>query len=198
MKLIEIQKRLRDLGLVVFTTAEFQRASGLSWTGARKFLLRYTHRGIFWQLKRGFYALREPTVPHWLIANKLYAPSYISLDSALSHYGVIPETVYSITSVTTRITREFEACQMFFSYQTIKLKAYGGYRPLDRQGQTVLVAELEKALADFLYFVQLGKRDLNDRIAWRKVNKGRLMHYLKQFDRKKLINWSQNVIPKNL
>lgn len=198
MKLIEIQKRLRELRLVVFTTAEFKRATGLSGTGARKFLLRYTPRGIFWQLKRGFYACREPQVPPWLIANKLYAPSYISLDTALSHYGVIPETIYSITSVTTRMTREIEACQMLFSYQTIKLKAYGGYRPLAVEGQTVLVAELEKALADFLYFVHLGKRNLNDRIAWRKVNKVRLIHYLKLFERDHLVPWSQNVIPRNL
>lgn len=198
MKLIEIQKRLKDLGLILFTTAEFKRACGFSWTGARKFLLRYTRHEVFWQLKRGHYALREAALFPWLIANKLYPPSYISLDSALSHYGVIPETVYSITSVTTRITREFEACGMHFSYRTIKPKAYGGYRPISMDGQTVLVAELEKALADTLYFVHLGKKELNDRIAWRHVNKPRLKYYLKQFGRKNLIDWSQHVIPKNI
>jgi len=198
MKLIEIQKRLQELGLFLFTTAEFKRACNLSWTGARKFLLNYTDREIFWQLKRGVYALRGPSLHPWMVANKLYAPSYISLDSALSHYGVIPETVYTVTSVTTRITREIEACETHFVYRTVQSKVYGGYRPLILDGQTVLVAELEKALADTLYFVHLGKKDLNDRMVWRNVNPGRLKQYLKQFGRKNLVNWSQDVISKYL
>lgn len=196
MKLIEIQKTLKNSGLLVFTTAEFRRTCGFSWTGARKFLLRYTRHGVFWQLKRGSYALREPPVPPWLIANKLYAPSYISLDSALSYYAVIPETIYTVTSVTTRITREFEACETHFVYRTIKPSAYGGYQPLSIDGQTVLVAEPEKALADTLYFVHLGKKELNERISWRRINTTRLKKYLKQFGRKNFTDWSWNVISK--
>ncbi len=197
MKWIKVTKRLRSLGLVIFTTPEFMRATGFSGTGARKFLLRYTTQGALWQLKRGTYALREGFLHPWIVANKLYSPSYVSLDSALSHYGLIPESVYGVTSVTTRMTREFEACDTFFSYHTIKAQAYHGYIPLSIEGKTVLVAEREKAVADTLYFVHLGKKSLNERIFWKGINKKKLFFYLKQFNRKNFINWSQHVISNN-
>lgn len=195
MKLIEVTKRLRSMGLVIFTTPEFQRATGFSGTAARKFLLRYTAQGVFWQLKRGMYAFQEEGSLHpWIVANKLYSPSYVSLDSALAYYGLIPESVYGVTSVTTRITREFEACHTLFTYQTIKSKAYGGYLPVSLEGKTIFVAELEKAVADTLYFVHLGKKSLNERMAWGKINRKKLIDHLKLFDRKNLTSWSQHVI----
>lgn len=197
MKWIEVTKRLRSMGLIIFTTPEFCRATGFSGTGARKFLLRYTAQGAFWQLKRGLYALRENSLHPWIVANKLYAPSYVSLDSALAHYGLIPESVYGVTSVTTRITREFEACDTFFSYHTIKPQVYNGYVPLSIEGKTVFIAQREKAVADTLYFVHLGKKSLNERIFWKGVNKKKLLLFLKQFNRKNLVNWSQHVISNN-
>lgn len=197
MKLLEIQKTLRNAGLKVFTTAEFQRATGMSASASRKCLLRYTHLDFFWQVKRGLYALREGDSAHlWVIAQKLYRPSYLSLETALSYYGFIPESVYAITSVTARITREFEACNMLFLYSSLKRSAYTGYAPLKIDGETIFVAEPEKALADYLYFVHLGKKKWNDRLAWKGLKKQRLWEYLKLFDRKNLLEWSQRVIAK--
>lgn len=196
MKLIEIQKTLKNSGLLIFTTHQFKRATGLSWTGARKFLLRYTRHGLFWQLKRGLYTLRESGVPLWLVANRLYAPSYISLDSALSYYGLIPETVYAVTSITPKTTREFMACETLFVYRSIQAKTYQGYHPIILEGQTILIAEPEKALADTLYFVHLGKKELNERLSIRKINKAKLHTYLKLFERKNFLEWSSHVISK--
>jgi predicted transcriptional regulator of viral defense system len=198
MKLLDIQERLKKAGLQVFTTAEFKRVTGLSWIGTRKFLLRYTRLGLFWQLKRGYYAFREPTLHPWFVANKLYSPSYISLDSALSYYGVIPESIYAVTSVTTRITREYKACERLFLFHTIKKRAYTGCRPISIEGKTILVAELEKALADTLYFVHLGRRQLNERIIWQKISKKKLFYYLKAFGQKKLLSWSKDVIARSI
>lgn len=65
----------------------------------------------------------------YLLANILYQPSYISLEFALSYYSLIPESVYLITSVTTKPTREFAVGKLFFSYQTIKKQAFVGYVP---------------------------------------------------------------------
>lgn len=196
MKLFEVQKKLLETGFFVFTTHEFQRATGFSLTGARKFLLRYTQKGVFWQLKRGLYAFKDTRLSPWLIANRLYMPSYISLDTALSYYGMIPETVYGVTSVTTKVTREFEACDLLFSYHAIQQGAYCGYCPLKRAGQTVFMAEPEKALADMLYFVHLGRRELNARLTCQKINQRRFYDYLKLFRRKNLMTWGQDVISK--
>lgn len=196
MKLIDVQKQMRKAGIKVFTTVEFQRVTGMSATGSRKFLLRYTALGVFWQIKRGLYAVRDDRFNSWQVANKLYQPSYISLETALSHYGCIPETVYGITSITTRTTREFEACELVFYYHSLKREAYTGYAPLKINGETVLVAEPEKALADYLYFVHLGKKSFNDRLTVKNLGHEKLWHYLKLFNRKHLLERSRDVIRK--
>lgn len=195
MKLIQVQKQLKENGLEIFTTLEFQRVTGLSGPAARKFLMRYTDYGVFWQVKRGLYALRNEVHP-WVVANKLYRPSYISLETALAYYGLIPEAIYGITSVTTRLTREFEACETLFFYQTIKKVAFQGYKPVILEKATVLIAEPEKALADFFYFVYLGKKSKNDRLKLSGINKKLFLFYLESFERKNLLAWGQDVIRK--
>jgi hypothetical protein len=75
------------------------------------------------------------TVEPMEIANPLYGPSYISLEYALSYYGLIPERVESITSVTTKRSKKFITPLGSFSYEHIPLKAYpigivGGYRKI--------------------------------------------------------------------
>ncbi len=196
MKLIWVQNRLKNAGARIFTTDEFRRFTGMSATGGRKFLLRYVAQGLFWQIRRGLYASRDDFPHLWVIANRLYHPSYISLETALSHYGIIPETIYSITSVTSKITRRFEACDRHFQYHKVKQKAYTGYCPLQLDGQIILVAEPEKALADYLYFVHLGKKKLNDRLNCRGIHKKQVWSYLALFERPSLIDWSRHVIAK--
>ena len=196
MKLFEIQNSLHKAGLTLFTTAEFRRVTAMSATGSRKFLLRYTNLGCFWQLRRGLYALREGSLHLWVVANKLYRPSYISLETALSYHGLIPETIYGVTSVTTRTTREFEACETVFLYHSLKKQAYTGYGPMTIDGATVLVAEPEKAVADYLYFVHLGRKEWNDRLRSQQLNQQKLWKYLELFERKHLLSWGRNVIKK--
>jgi len=194
MNFIKVQKRLKETGMVIFTTLEFQRLMGMSTTASRKFLLHYTRLGIFWQIKRGLYSLRFDELHPWLVANKLYQPSYISLDTALSYYGLIPETIFEVTCITTRATREFEACNLIFHYHTIKKQAYTGYDPKIIDNNTILLATPEKAIADYLYFAHLGKVSWNDRIRFKGLHKQQLKYHLKLFGRKHLLKWSQNVI----
>ncbi len=75
-------------------------------------------------MKRGLYAFPDALPPDLYVANKLYEPSYISLEFALSYHGIIPETVYEITSVTTKSTRRFEAMGKVFTYRRIKREAF--------------------------------------------------------------------------
>lgn len=80
------------------------------------------------QIKRGLYipgtklniAPPEPL----LIANHLYGPSYISLDTALSHWGLIPERVYEISSVTTNSSKMYKTVVGRFSYRNMPLPYY--------------------------------------------------------------------------
>src|SRR3989338_6477780 len=102
LKRIEAEEKLKDLELEVFTPREFRRVFGVSQNTASRFITTNLASGLFVKLRNNFYMLKDSNPSHYFIANKLYQPSYISLESALSYYGIIPETVYCITSVTAK------------------------------------------------------------------------------------------------
>ena len=194
MKLIDLQNALKEKGLKIFSTREFRLLLDVSESAAFRLLWRYEQKGILVKLKRGLYALKSDLPSTYLIANKLYVPSYISFDTALSYYGVIPETIYSVTSATTKITREFEVAGIAYNYHRIKKKAYTGYKPIKFLGTIVLMAEPEKALADYLYFVDLKKRGLHyERINLRKIKQNKLIKYIKLFGRPKMLELMEKV-----
>ena len=107
-------------------------------------------------VKRGLYVV-SPTLTGGLIslpliANALYGPSYVSLEFALSHYGLIPEAVHQITSVTTRRAKTYNTALGRFSFQTIPIKVYplGVSSVKNDMGHFYLMAAPEKALCDML------------------------------------------------
>jgi hypothetical protein len=189
LKPLLVQQTLIEQGLELFTPSEFVRAFSVSLRAARGFINDHAQgeKSLFMKLRNGLYALRTHLPPEYAIANKLYTPSYISLETALSHYGVIPETVYTITSVTTKITREFETPWLIFAYHKIKKSAYTGYTQIKQEGRVVLIAEPEKALADYLYFVDLKRKSLNDRLELKKLSRKKVDGYAKLFGRKNLL-----------
>lgn len=111
-------------------------------------------QGLLVQLKRGLYApgsrLNIISPELYLLANHLDGPSYISLDSALSHWGLIPEKVYEITSITTNATKIYKTAIGKFSYIHLHLPYYSfGIKQVQlTKKQTVLMASPEKALCD--------------------------------------------------
>ena len=106
------------------------------------------------QVKRGLYIpgpkLNITTPELFLIANHLYGPSYVSIDAALSYWGLIPERVYEISSVTTNNSKTFKTAIGRFSYNYMPLPYYSlGIRQVAlTKRQTVLMASGEKALCD--------------------------------------------------
>ncbi len=184
---LDVEKKLKSLGLSVFMPAEFRDIFEVTMGTAQSFIKRNLKSGLFLKLRNNFYQLQDSSPSLYLVANKLYQPSYISLEKALSHYGIIPETVYTITSVTTKPTREFSTPRGVFSYQRIKSAAFTGYSPVRLEGSIVLFAEPEKALADILYFVDLTKALLNDRLNLKLIKKSKLIHYAQLFQRPGLL-----------
>ncbi len=122
-------------------------------------LLRWQKQGRILRLKRGLYIL-NPSDRHLdpsrlFVAYELYAPSYVSLEYALSFYGLIPEKVADITCITTRKTMTFENSLGRFIYQHIKSEAFTGFaEQKDEAGLTYFLAVPEKAVVDFLYLNQ--------------------------------------------
>ena len=122
----------------------------------RNQLTRWRKNGHIIQLKRGVYLLNKNDQKlhpsRFFLANQLLWPSYVSLESALGYYGLIPEAVADVTSVTTQKTSRFNNPIGRFVYQHVKPEAFRGYRSYeDEAGLDCLIAEPEKAVADFLY-----------------------------------------------
>ncbi|MBU4226079.1 MAG: hypothetical protein KKC71_09715, partial [Chloroflexi bacterium] len=116
------------------------------------------------KLRRELYAIPDTPPSELELANALFKPSYISLLYALAFYHIIPESVFEITSITTRTTRRFEALGKVFTYHRVEPAVFSGYRPQKIGGKTILMAEAEKALLDSLYFASLHKFSLPERL----------------------------------
>jgi hypothetical protein len=111
-------------------------------------------RKILQQVKKGLYiagpAVSQMQPDPFLIANHIYGPSYVSLESALSHHGLIPERVYERTSVTTKPSKKFNTPIGIFSYVHLPLPYYSfGIKSIEIAPlQHTLIASPEKALWD--------------------------------------------------
>lgn len=186
LNLILVQKTLTEKGFSVFTPREFERLFDVSSSAAKKFIHAYAEKDFFIKLRNGLYTLEGKRPPIFFIANKLYRPSYVSLETALSHYGIIPEVVYSATSVTPKPTREFGVLDKSFTYTRIKQSAFQGYTARKESDHTYLIAEPEKALADYLYLVSLGKKSWNDRFYTKGISKEKTHAYGELFGRKNM------------
>ena len=127
----------------------------------RRQLARWMAAGKILQLRRNVYALAPPwrrVHPHpFLVANELHAPSYVSLQSALAHHGLVPEAVPVTTSVTTARPVEFDTPLGRFTYRHLRPDVAFGYEPTQvAPDQEALVADPAKALLDLVYLTPDG------------------------------------------
>lgn len=107
------------------------------------------------RLKRGLYVCPETVtgkvLSPELIANRLLTPSYVSMNSALRYYGLIPEAVYVVQSMTTRESRVYDTPVGNFIFTHVKKDAFNiGIRIVEENGYSFLVASPEKALCDLI------------------------------------------------
>ena len=164
----------------------------------------FDHRRLYeWQKKHylkkvanNFYIFANKQLSDFemnFISNKLYEPSYLSFEYALSYYNLIPETVFLYTSVTTKKTRMIKSEIGNFSYRNIKTGLFFGYRLIKNERVSFKIADPEKALLDFLYFRSdiVNKNDIyelriNKEVFKETVNHDKLNNYLRKFNSKKL------------
>ncbi|MDR1975229.1 MAG: hypothetical protein LBQ31_11265 [Bacteroidales bacterium] len=121
----------------------------------RNNLTRWVKKGYLIRLKQGYYTFPEykskPDFAYYF-ANRIYRPSYISLHTALSFYGIIPESVLQITSVTPLKTNFFKNDFGQYSYKSFKSELMFGYDLKQMSdGRVLQFAFPEKALLDLLY-----------------------------------------------
>ena len=178
--------KIKEKKLHVFGANDIRALFGLSDVAAASLLHRYKKQGFILHIKRGLYFFPDFLPPDVYIANKLYSPSYISLEFALSYHGVIPETVYEITSVTPKATRRFEKLGKIFSYRKIKKTAYTGYSAEKQGGLSFYIADAEKAFVDANYLRLMNKQKPISRFHKEKINSKKALRYASLFGNKKL------------
>ncbi|WP_374164036.1 hypothetical protein [Arcticibacter sp. MXS-1] len=110
--------------------------------------------GILRPIKKGLYiagpAIKTNKPEPFLLANHILGPSYVSLDSALSYHGLIPERVFEISSMTTKASRRFTTSSGVFTYAHLDLPYYsfGLKQAKLTDEQYAMIASPEKALFD--------------------------------------------------
>ena len=160
-------------------------------------LSRWLKKNYLIKLRNGFYMFRElsdtPNINYY-VSNRIYLPSYISLQAALAFYGFIPEAIINITGVSTRKTAIFTNELGSFTYNKLSEKLFFGfdYKPFLKD-KTILMASPEKALLDLLYLnaFYISEKDMldlrldNDMIK-DAINKNKLLEMLNYFENKAL------------
>lgn len=148
---------------------------------------RWCKLGYIIKIKNGLYLLSgyENQTPLFFIANSVYLPSYISLETALYEYGFIPDVPQTVTSVTTKKTSFVKTKLGQFSYRKIKSECFIGYEPKKYLNYDVLFATPEKAIVDFCYLnkqrlqkpAQIKELRLNYSGLKEKIDKDKLLNY---------------------
>jgi predicted transcriptional regulator of viral defense system len=167
-------------------------------------LIRWQKKGYVQKIRSGWYCFTDDNrneTFNFLVANRIYAPSYISMESALSYYGFIPEGTFSTTSISTLKTNTFSASLGTFIYKSVKPAVFFGYSLEEHINKLFKIAEPEKALLDFLYF-QKNIIQVPDIISFRfskplineQIDRNTLLSYAEQFNSKVLLKKTKILI----
>ena len=161
-------------------------------------------KGYIVQIKRGLYLFSEykEQLSAFQLAQPIYSPSYVSLESALSEYGLIPEFVPTTTSVTTRANRQFSNSFGAFYFRHLKQDLFWGYVSIANQYGNYFLAEAEKAVLDYLYLNSGAIKNDSDfdsiRINYeefnRQIDEKKMLKYAKVFGNKKLVRSARKII----
>lgn len=171
----------------------------------------YSHRLVEWQKQgyikkiiRGFYTLSDLEVNEFTsfaIANRIYEPSYISLESALRYYNFIPEQTFAVTSISTRKTKEFKTSMDMFVYNNIIPNLFFGYEIIHFKNFFFKIADREKAILDYLYFHRhfTTERDIeelrfNIEEIQTTIDRKKLENYLLKYNNKSFIKTINNFL----
>ena len=152
---MDFEQLLSILGDETLFETSLLLAGKINPNAVRLQLSRWTRSGRIYQLRRGLYAIAPPyqkTKPHpFVIANHLQRASYVSLQSALAFYNLIPDTVNSTVSVTTGRPEYLSTPLGDFEFRHVKPGFFKGYQMTDLGNQQAFVATPEKALLDLVY-----------------------------------------------
>ena len=144
-----------------------------------KFLQRLERADILKRVTKGKYLFSLKETNDYELANFLFTPSYISLESALSFYGILAQFPYTITSVTPLKTKKIIYNEKEFEFAHLKREYFFGFIKKDN----FLIALPEKALLDELYFISKGLTNISlDELNLSIIKKEKLRRMMKYYN----------------
>ncbi|MEA2065469.1 MAG: hypothetical protein U9O66_04230 [Patescibacteria group bacterium] len=149
MQFFELKTRLSNF--LVFSTKDIEKIDS-EFHSQR--LSEWQAKGYIKKITKEYYIFSDLEINEsvlFLIANKIYSPSYISFEMAFSYYNLIPEAVYGVTSAASNKTNNFKTDFGEFIYRHIKSELMFGYKLIKYKDQSFKIAEIEKALLDYFY-----------------------------------------------
>lgn len=184
---IEVYRILKNKGIKFLDYPVLKKLTGLeNKNSLYKFAFRMEEANLIKSLNGGGKFMAADSQPEaFEIANFIYQPSYISLESALSNYGILSQFTYTVTSVTTKKTKKLVVEDKEYTYSQIKNELFWGYE----KRNNFLIALPEKALLDSLYFLSKGIIDLSlEELDITDIDAQRLKDFQNQFSNEAVDN----------
>ena len=178
-KVLVSEARLTDVVLANAIAARYDLPLPSVW----KALSRLAEQGLLSRVAKGIYVNRlvRDSSPEDFI--KLLRPnSYVSLESALSHWGLSKQSSVALTCVTTGNPKEYRTPEFTIAFRTVSKRLYWGFIEKQTRYSKYLIAEPEKALLDWIYLtLQAGLRPSLDEIEFKSIDKQKLTKYSSKY-----------------
>ena len=154
-------------------------------------LVEWQQKCYIQKIRREYYCFQERKKDEQFLffaANKIYSPSYVSMESALAFYNLIPEGVFMTTSISTRNTARYKTPVGDFSYNHLKGTLFFGYRLLQNDGIAIKIAEPEKVILDYLYLNLLNSEEDIDALRLNEIQIKEIVDFHKLDKYQKIFN----------
>lgn len=191
MKQVKALQTLQASGKKIFTSADLQK---ILQTNSNQYAYvlagRLVKEGILEKVSKGYYILVSNRPSDFELANVLYRPSYVSLESALNFYGILVQSPQQVTSVTMKLTKTLTKGSKTFSYMHLDQKFYGDYELVDGY----LIATPEKALIEAMFATALGRSSLAiEELNLQSINKAKVKEIASKITNKAFKNYFASV-----
>lgn len=191
MKILTVKEKLRDQKIF-----SLQDIYTLFPNFRQETLYDWERQGYVKKIRNNNYTFSDikfQDLDYFIVSNKIYEPSYITLESALNYYGIIPESVLKFTAVTTRKTNNFETDFGTYTYRSVRNDLFWGYKLIEQDNIGIKIAEPEKVILDYLYLNPTASSiedfeslRFNTDILQEIIDQEKLLKYLNIFSNEKL------------
>jgi predicted transcriptional regulator of viral defense system len=179
INLLTSEARLTDVVLTGDIAARYKLPTG----SVRKALARLTGRGLLSRVTDDVYANKlVQDIAATDFIRILRPNSYVSLESALNHWGLSTQSPLILTCVTTGVPKEYRTSEFSISFRTISKRLYWGFIEKQTRYLKYWIAEPEKALLDWIYLsLKIGARPTLDELDFKPVDKKKLIKYTEKY-----------------